>query len=152
MCFKKIDKILCHKCRKYIIGYPAISRKDNKTEICSKCGTLEGLEKFIEYKKLKKNSKGRLIMEENKTILKLYENFRDENCLSSKRYKEISNRFLDRIEKFEKRLKKKDKKELDKIINLSFQMSAEDEKDVFIYAYSLGVRLTMEALYEIREK
>lgn len=42
---------ICARCKKYIQGYPAISRRDNKTEICSKCGNLEALEDFIKYKK-----------------------------------------------------------------------------------------------------
>ena len=46
---------VCPICKKPIIGYPALSRKDNKTEICSKCGTLEALEIF--YKNAKENSK-----------------------------------------------------------------------------------------------
>ena len=42
---------ICANCGKAIIGYPAISRKDNKTEICSNCGTLEALEEAIKYQK-----------------------------------------------------------------------------------------------------
>lgn len=38
---------ICPRCKNYIIGYSALSRVDNKTEICSKCGNLEALEKFI---------------------------------------------------------------------------------------------------------
>lgn len=34
----------CPKCHKQYSGYPAISRVDNKTEICSKCGQIEALE------------------------------------------------------------------------------------------------------------
>lgn len=34
----------CPICKKKIIGYPAISRKDNKTKICSECGVKEALE------------------------------------------------------------------------------------------------------------
>lgn len=34
----------CPKCGKEYEGYPAISRTDNKTEICPDCGTLEALE------------------------------------------------------------------------------------------------------------
>ena len=51
MCLKefKTENKICPKCNNYILGYPALSREDNKTEICSKCGTLEGLEKFIQY-------------------------------------------------------------------------------------------------------
>ena len=42
---------ICARCGKAISGYPAISREDNKTEICSNCGTLEALEDLIKYKK-----------------------------------------------------------------------------------------------------
>lgn len=41
----------CPKCKKEIKGYPALSRKDNKTEICSECGTKEALEIFIKASK-----------------------------------------------------------------------------------------------------
>lgn len=34
---------LCPKCHKQYSGYPAISREDNKTEICPECGQLEAL-------------------------------------------------------------------------------------------------------------
>lgn len=43
---------ICANCGKAIIGYPAISRKDNKTEICNNCGTLEAVEIAIKYIKL----------------------------------------------------------------------------------------------------
>ena len=33
----------CPRCGKYYLGHPAISRKDNKTEICSACGIEEAL-------------------------------------------------------------------------------------------------------------
>ena len=39
---------ICPICNQEIKGHPAISRKDNKTEICSNCGTAEAL---IEYYK-----------------------------------------------------------------------------------------------------
>lgn len=45
----KLKNKLCPICNKPIIGYPAISRKDNKTEICSDCGTLEALTIFMNY-------------------------------------------------------------------------------------------------------
>lgn len=35
---------ICPKCKCEIVGYPAISRMDNKTEICSGCGQIEALE------------------------------------------------------------------------------------------------------------
>ena len=40
----------CPKCNKPIYGYPALSRKDNKTEICSECGNKEALNEWLEYK------------------------------------------------------------------------------------------------------
>lgn len=47
-----MDKI-CPICKNKIIGVPALSRKDNKTEICSQCGMNEALEQFIKYNKEK---------------------------------------------------------------------------------------------------
>lgn len=46
---------ICPICKKPIIGYPALSRKDNKTEICSSCGTLEALQIFYKNRKDLKN-------------------------------------------------------------------------------------------------
>lgn len=37
----------CPRCGKMYSGYPAISRTDNKTEICSQCGTAEAMEEFL---------------------------------------------------------------------------------------------------------
>lgn len=37
---------VCPRCRQRYSGYPAISRSDNKTPICSRCGTAEALEAF----------------------------------------------------------------------------------------------------------
>ena len=45
----------CPKCNKELGEYPAISRKDNKTEICSNCGMLEALEDFNKACKDKMN-------------------------------------------------------------------------------------------------
>lgn len=42
---------VCPLCGEDYDGYPAISRKDNKTKICSKCGTNESLIEFIKYQK-----------------------------------------------------------------------------------------------------
>ena len=36
----------CPKCGKEYEGYPALSRVDNKTEVCPECGTKEALEAF----------------------------------------------------------------------------------------------------------
>ena len=46
---------VCPICNKKIGQYPAISRKDNKTEICSNCGMLEALEAFNKANKEKEN-------------------------------------------------------------------------------------------------
>ena len=39
----------CPKCGKYYIGYPALLRKDNKANICPKCGVAEALDIFFIY-------------------------------------------------------------------------------------------------------
>ena len=46
---------ICANCGKAIIGHSAISRKDNKTEICDTCGTLEAVEIFAKYQREVKN-------------------------------------------------------------------------------------------------
>ena len=42
---------ICPKCGHEYYGYPSISRKDNKTEICDKCGLTEALNDFFKYEK-----------------------------------------------------------------------------------------------------
>ena len=37
---------ICQKCGGPMVGYPAISRKDNQTEICSTCGLKEALDAY----------------------------------------------------------------------------------------------------------
>ena len=41
----------CERCGKFFIGEPALSRKDNKMEICSRCGLEEAIEEFNEEMK-----------------------------------------------------------------------------------------------------
>lgn len=43
----------CPRCGKTYTEYPAISRKDNKTEICPACGQLEALEAWQRYQETK---------------------------------------------------------------------------------------------------
>lgn len=43
----------CPRCGKPMNGFPALSRKDNKTEICSQCGQDEAMEAFNNYYGLK---------------------------------------------------------------------------------------------------
>ena len=38
---------VCPVCGKTYTDYPAISRRDNKTEICPQCGIAEALEDFF---------------------------------------------------------------------------------------------------------
>lgn len=40
------ERRVCPECGKPLTGYPALSRKDNKTEICSDCGIREALADF----------------------------------------------------------------------------------------------------------
>lgn len=54
---KQSAKKVCPNCGSDIVGYPALSRKDNKTEICSECGQLEALEDFHNFMNKKKSSK-----------------------------------------------------------------------------------------------
>ncbi len=44
--------VLCPSCRVQVIipnGRNAISRRDNKTEICSRCGQLEAVSEYLVY-------------------------------------------------------------------------------------------------------
>ena len=55
--FEIIEEKICPKCGKYIEDYPAISRVDNKTKICSVCGAKEALETLKKYQGEVKNEK-----------------------------------------------------------------------------------------------
>ena len=44
---KKLGIRECPMCGKEYTDTPALSRKDNKTEICPTCGTMEGLDAYI---------------------------------------------------------------------------------------------------------
>lgn len=39
----------CPKCGKYYVGYPALSRDDNKTEICPGYGAREAIVSFLVF-------------------------------------------------------------------------------------------------------
>lgn len=43
---KKIELWQCPKCEGFIKDFPALSRRDNKTEICSDCGVKEALSDY----------------------------------------------------------------------------------------------------------
>ena len=38
----------CPRCNSAMTTFPALSRRDNKTDICSDCGTAEGLEDYTQ--------------------------------------------------------------------------------------------------------
>lgn len=40
---------VCPVCGREYSDYPAISRRDNVTEICPDCGVMEALEDFVAY-------------------------------------------------------------------------------------------------------
>lgn len=41
--------MICPSCKKEFNNHPALSRKDNKTEICSECGLKEALDIALGY-------------------------------------------------------------------------------------------------------
>lgn len=41
----------CPKCRKNYVGYPALSREDNETEICPECGVKEAILCYLRNRK-----------------------------------------------------------------------------------------------------
>ena len=41
--------MICPSCKKEFNNHPALSRKDNKTEICSECGLKEALDIALEH-------------------------------------------------------------------------------------------------------
>ena len=43
---------MCPICHKAYYGYPAISRVDNKTSICPKCGQVEAIYAFMQFNNL----------------------------------------------------------------------------------------------------
>lgn len=47
---KNKESRLCPKCHKYYNDYLAISREDNKTEICPQCGQMEALESLWKWR------------------------------------------------------------------------------------------------------
>lgn len=38
---------LCPRCKREYKAYPALSRRDNETDICPECGTAEALEDYF---------------------------------------------------------------------------------------------------------
>ena len=42
-----VKTFICPLCKESWTGYPALSRVDNKTDICSPCGMQEGLNDYF---------------------------------------------------------------------------------------------------------
>lgn len=47
----------CPKCHHGYEGYPALSRKDNETEICPDCGNKEAFSEWVKYKMMEQERK-----------------------------------------------------------------------------------------------
>jgi len=64
---------MCPKCKKQYDGYPALSRVDNKTKICSMCGIAEAMviaNEIIEKRRINMTTNA-LTPEEEKIIKQL---------------------------------------------------------------------------------
>ena len=57
--------MICPNCKNEIVGYPATSRVDNKTKICSNCGIEEAMTDFSRYNFKKMEIEFEKIIEEN---------------------------------------------------------------------------------------
>ena len=42
------NKEKCPRCKRTYRGFPALSRRDNETDICSDCGTAEAMEDYTQ--------------------------------------------------------------------------------------------------------
>jgi len=56
-----MSKKTCPRCGSRDMEFPALSRSDNKTEVCSDCGQWEALYQFMNRGKLPPIEKGRPI-------------------------------------------------------------------------------------------
>ncbi len=81
-----------------------------------------------------------------KTILKLYDTFMDDiYTMTSKKYK-LSKQLSDLEDSLNKTLTDEQRNLLDKINHLETEKNEETYKQVFVYAYSLATKLTIEGL------
>lgn len=50
---KKTDQVeTCPRCNESYTGYPALSRRDNVTDICSKCGEIEAMLDYTSFERI----------------------------------------------------------------------------------------------------
>lgn len=69
----------CPRCGNRIIGYPAVSRYDDRTEICSDCGTEEALENMMGY--ITNPNTGERVSLEDLKAMRALENNKSEDSL-----------------------------------------------------------------------
>ena len=64
---------ICPICGKEYTDYPSISRKDNTTEICPRCGTMEALDDYINAH-MQNKEKDDLYCKQAKRICRFHDN------------------------------------------------------------------------------
>ena len=45
-----VKTFICQSCGRTTTGHPALSRKDNKSELCPACGMIEAIEQYENHK------------------------------------------------------------------------------------------------------
>lgn len=71
--YDNTSKKKCPKCGKIYTDYPALSRRDNKTYICPRCGQKEAIEDFLKDR----NKNESLILKENEEDNRIFNKFLD---------------------------------------------------------------------------
>ena len=78
-------------------------------------------------------------------ILKLYKQY-DEEKQNTDKFNELLRKFSLRRENFDKTLKPKQRKELQKLMDLMYDMKDEENKQYFAEGFSIPIRLMGEVL------
>ena len=63
--YRRMVRERCPRCGHTYSGYPALSRVDDETYICSNCGTIEGLKWFVLAQEGKEEAEMRAILAED---------------------------------------------------------------------------------------
>lgn len=77
---------ICPICKKVYFDYPALSRKDNVTEICSRCALNEALQELDKLKEINRENKEYL-----QDLEEECENLTEHNRLLVEELKELGN-------------------------------------------------------------
>ena len=85
-------------------------------------------------------------MENNETILKLYENFIDDIYYMSSEKSELSTKILEQQDILDETLTEEQKKLLHNIKDLENESNELLNKNTFIFAYKLATKLIIESL------